>query len=60
MFAHQGRRVVGTGVERREGGFRRSAIAQGHGDIAQPEFVAYAADGAAGQALFELLFAPRK
>lgn len=58
VFAHERRRVVGAGVERREGGCGRATIAKGHGNIAQPTFVADAADGAACQALFEFLFAP--
>ena len=60
MFANQRRWMVGARFQCIQRVDRSRAVAQCDGDVAQPAFVADAADRIAGQAFVELCFAPRE
>src|ERR1700704_1003507 len=58
MPAHECRRVLRSRMQRREHAPAPRSIAESHGEIAQPAFVADPQDGAAGHALPEFVSVP--
>src|SRR5450631_4530773 len=60
MLAHQGRGVLRAAAQRLEQCGRGRRIAERDGDVAQPSFIADAADRAALSALQKLRLAPGK
>src|ERR1700682_500438 len=60
VLAHERRRMVSARGERFDERRRRRCVAQRHGDVAKPSFVADAPDRRALEAAVELFLAPRE
>src|SRR6266478_5187753 len=60
VLAHECRRILRSRMQRHEHALAPGSIAESHGEIAQPAFVADPQDCAAGHALSKFVFGPRE